>query len=173
MYYYVVVLQCFYTAGFSFDMALFILTQVGTTKPSVEKFSLYMRIVWLILQLDGVQRRLRIRTLSVLKQKCLESLWRYDFEIRKKSTSFEHICLERCMMIFLVLFGTRATDNQVKLLDMRKADKEWHSTDTLVDHLFCVIQAMQFCRHSEAQMNSVRKRFGYIMDGRRYQAHNR
>lgn len=36
------------------------------------------------------------------------------------------------------LSGTRAVDNQVKMLSSRKADREGHCSDAIADDLFCV-----------------------------------
>lgn len=49
------------------------------------------------------------------------------------------------------LFGTRATDNQVKTLSARKADKEGHSFDSIAEALFRVLMGIGFKRRGEPQ----------------------
>lgn len=64
------------------------------------------------------------------------------------------------------LFGTRAADNQVKMLSNRKADREGHSADAVADALFRIVLALRFRRRAEPQHVSVRKLIDSLMDGR-------
>ena len=48
------------------------------------------------------------------------------------------------------LCGTRAGDNQVKSLSIRKADREGHTADAIVDALFRVKLIVRFRRRGKA-----------------------
>lgn len=51
------------------------------------------------------------------------------------------------------LFGSRASDNQVKCVSNRKADREGHFADAVADALSCVVLALQFKRRGESDVN--------------------
>ena len=53
------------------------------------------------------------------------------------------------------LFGTRASDNQVKTLSNRNADKEGHAADVLADALFRIILGVRFHRRGESQIDNI------------------
>lgn len=48
------------------------------------------------------------------------------------------------------LYGTRAHDNQVKTISVRKADKEGHTVDAIADIIFRVTLMARFRRHDES-----------------------
>lgn len=70
------------------------------------------------------------------------------------------------------LFGTRAADNQVKMLSARKADREGHSADAVADALSRVVMALRFRRRGESQVESVGKLLSTLLDGKGQEALN-
>lgn len=54
----------------------------------------------------------------------------------------------------------------MKTLSTRKADREGHPADFVSDSLFRVVFATRFRRRGEPQVESVRKMFGALLDGR-------
>lgn len=76
-------------------------------------------------------------------------------------TELEHFAFKDTRSIFMHvlhlfltldddLFGTRASDNQVKSLSARKVDKEGHSADAVADALSRIIFALRFRRRGES-----------------------
>ena len=53
------------------------------------------------------------------------------------------------------LHGTRASDNQVKSLSLRKADREGHSADAIADALLRIILMVPFRRRGEKHAGNV------------------
>ena len=64
------------------------------------------------------------------------------------------------------LYGTRASDNQVKALCSRKASKEGHSAGAIADALFRVTLAVRFRRRGESQFENVSKMLDLVFEGR-------
>lgn len=64
-------------------------------------------------------------------------------------------------------FGARESDNQVKMLSARKADKEGHLADVIVDALFRILSAIRFRRRGESQSDSATKLVSLWMEGER------
>ena len=64
------------------------------------------------------------------------------------------------------LYGTRASDNQVKTIRSRKADKEGHCVDALADALFRVTLMVRFRRRGESQASNVEKLVNTVVDAR-------
>lgn len=64
------------------------------------------------------------------------------------------------------LYGTRANDNQVKMLSARKADKEGHCVDAIADALFRITFMVRFRRRGESQTENVEKLINSIVDER-------
>jgi hypothetical protein len=64
------------------------------------------------------------------------------------------------------LVGSRAEDNQVKSLSMRKADREGKTAEVIADALFRVVLALLFHRRDEAQADGVSKLIESLMEGR-------
>lgn len=65
------------------------------------------------------------------------------------------------------LYRTRASDNQLKTLSARKADKEGHMADVIADSLFRVVLATRFRRRQESQERNVTKLIEVLLDGMR------
>ena len=64
------------------------------------------------------------------------------------------------------LYGTRATDNQVKTLSNRKSDREGHAADTIADALFRVTLMVRFRRRGVSQAENVSMLVQAILEGR-------
>ena len=64
------------------------------------------------------------------------------------------------------LYGTRASDNQVKTLSSRKADREGHTADALCDALFRVTYMVRFRRREETQASCVASMIDALLEGR-------
>ena len=64
------------------------------------------------------------------------------------------------------LYGTRASDNQVKTLGNRKADKEGHTVDAIADALFRITLAIRFRRRGETQASNVKRLVESLLEGR-------
>lgn len=103
--------------------------------------------------------------------------WSAQRDQTRQLTEFDSIALRETRKIFFVplhmmatldddLFGTRAADNQVKMLRSRKADNDRHSADAVADVLFRVILALRFRRKGEVQLVSVRKLLETLLEGR-------
>lgn len=54
------------------------------------------------------------------------------------------------------IFGTRAADHQLKMLNSCRADYRGQSADALADALFCIVGAIQFWRNGDAHTESLR-----------------
>lgn len=102
--------------------------------------------------------------------------WHSDCDQTPKSSKFEELSFKDTRSVFLIvlhlfatldddLFGTRAHDNQFKMISNRKADKEGHSADALADALSRVLLAMRFWRRGEHQVDSVRNMLTGLFDG--------
>lgn len=70
------------------------------------------------------------------------------------------------------LFGTRATDNQVKTLRSRQDDRHGQSADAIADALSRIIFGLRFWRRRETQIDSVKTLLTYLFDGKVEEARN-
>ncbi|PXF43989.1 hypothetical protein BWQ96_06222 [Gracilariopsis chorda] len=68
------------------------------------------------------------------------------------------------------LYGTRASDNQVKSLSNRKADREGHQADAIADSLFRVTLMVRFRRRGESVFSNVRNLVDALLEGRAEQS---
>ena len=63
------------------------------------------------------------------------------------------------------LYGARASDNQVKTLSARKADREGNTADAMADALFRVTLMIMFRRRGEGQSANVSNLIGTLLEG--------
>lgn len=96
------------------------------------------------------------------------SNWTSQRDQTPNLSEFERVAFKDTRRIFLHLlhltltldddlFGTRATDNQVKTLSCRKADREGHSADTVACAISRVVFALRFRRRGEGQVEAVKR----------------
>lgn len=98
-------------------------------------------------------------------------------------SQFKHISFKETRDVFLHatfmflasddgLFGTRAADNQVKLLSNSKADKEGHAGDALADAQSRIVLGLRFRRQGETQVDALKSLLTVVFEGKGEQAKN-
>ncbi|PXF43284.1 hypothetical protein BWQ96_06981 [Gracilariopsis chorda] len=163
MYRYVSELLLSHTTGFSFEKNIEVLRQAGSTAPSLDR----VRFI-----ADNI-----LEYAPTGRGRQGEMHWNAQRDQKRQLSEFESIGFRDTRKVFFCplhllatldddLYGTRASDNQVKMLSARKADKEGHSADALADALFRIILAIRFRRRGEAQTESVKKLLSTVLDGR-------
>jgi hypothetical protein len=143
MLWYVSVLILSHCTGFSLTRSLELLLQEGISAPSLE--------------------RVRFISTNILAY-CPSgrgspgiSSWQCSRDQTQSLAEFEKAAFRTSCRVFLTpnhtyatvddeLYGTRATDNQVKTLSTRKADREGHCADAIADALFRITFFVRFRR---------------------------
>eukprot|EP00474_Spongospora_subterranea_P007755 CRZ08213.1 hypothetical protein [Spongospora subterranea] len=101
--------------------------------------------------------------------------WSSQRDMTPNLTAFEKVSFSVSNSIFVVpnhttatldddLYGTRASDNQVKTISNRKSDKEGHCADVIADALFRITLGIRFRRRGEFQVRNVDRQLNYILD---------
>ena len=63
------------------------------------------------------------------------------------------------------LYRTRASNNQVKTISSRKADREGHTADAIADALFRITSMMRFRRRGVSQSSNVSSLLDAVLEG--------
>jgi hypothetical protein len=106
-----------------------------------------------------------------------ERTWSAQRDETQYLDNFEKAAYEMTRKVFLTpmhtfatldddLYGTRAGDNQVKTLSIRKADREGHTADAIADALFRITLAVRFRRRGEQQSANVLRLISTLIEGR-------
>jgi hypothetical protein len=103
-----------------------------------------------------------------------QSTWQCSRDQTQLLSEFEKAALRNSCRLFLTpnhtyatlddLYGTRATDNQVKSLSARKADREGHCADALADALFRMTFFVRFRRRGHTQNENVTQLFNCVLE---------
>lgn len=140
MYRYVSVLLLSHTSGFSFAKTIEIRKQSGSSITSLE---IVRFIADKILAYSATGRGSDGHNEWNSQRDQTRQLGEFEF---RQSRKVFFVPLYLLATLDDDLFGTRAADNQVKMLSSRKADREGHSADALADALFLVVFALRFRR---------------------------
>ncbi|PXF41823.1 hypothetical protein BWQ96_08471 [Gracilariopsis chorda] len=141
MYRYVAVLLLSHTTGLSFDKTVSVLRQSGSIVPSLDRVRFIAENI-LVYSLTG-------------RGTDGEFQWNSQRDQTRQLSEFEHLALCDTRKVFFSplhllatldddLFGTRAANNQFKMISSRKAEREGHSADALADALFRIVLAIRF-----------------------------
>lgn len=140
--------------GYSFAKAISILKQAGSTPSSLE------RILFITANVIAYSPTRRDSDGQIS--------WNVQRDQTRYLTEFEMIGFRDTWKIFFTpldlmetfdddLFGSKASENQIKMSSARKADKEGHSAHAIADALFRLILVTRFRRRGEAQTEPVGK----------------
>jgi YqaJ-like viral recombinase domain len=105
------------------------------------------------------------------------STWSCSRDHTQSLSEFEKAAFRTSCRLFLTpnhtyatldddLYGTRASDNQVKSLSSRKADREGHCADALADALFRITFFVRFRRRGRTQSDNVNQLLSSILESR-------
>jgi hypothetical protein len=153
MYRFVAVLLYSHCTGFSVTKTIQKLSELGQNPPSLERTQF-------------IQSNILAYSATGRADGC--STWNSQRDQTHRLGEFEKAAFNMSCKVFLTplytlatldddLYGTRSSDNQVKTLSSRKADKEGHCADALADALFRITFMVRFRRRGEAQSLSVSK----------------
>ncbi|CDF37457.1 unnamed protein product [Chondrus crispus] len=162
LYRYVAVLLTSHLTGLSFEKTVDLFTRLNCNPPSTHRVRFISR--------NNLAHSATGRGRG-------ESAWSAQRDETQYLDAFEKAAYEMTRKIFLSpvhtfatldddLYGTRARDNQVKTLSMRKADREGHAADAIADALFCVTIAVRFRRRGEPQSTNVLELICTLIEGR-------
>lgn len=160
---YLAVMLCSHTTGLTMAKSIDLLKRFGAVVPSLQ------RVRWVSQHLLAFP--------IVGRGKDGASNWMAQRDQTPNLTEFEQTAFKDTKDIFLHvvhlfltldddLFGTRAADNQVKLLSSRKADKEGHSADAVADALSRIVFGLRFRRRGETQVDAVKALLSGIFEGK-------
>jgi hypothetical protein len=146
LYRYVAVLLLSHLTGLSFEKTLFLLARLNCNPPSLDRVRFISRNI--------------LAHPATGRGNMRESTWRTQRDETQYLGNFEKTAYEMTRKVFLTpmqlfatldddLYGTEASDNQVKTLSLRKADREGHTADAIADALFRVTLAVRFRRRGE------------------------
>jgi hypothetical protein len=152
MWRYLAVTLLSHTTGLSIEKTIEMLQNVGASPPSLESVR---RITTLIKAFSAMGRG-----------RTGERNWNSQRDQTAQLEPFEHAAFHSSCKIFLQpshsiltldddLYGTRASDNQVKHLSSRKADKEGHCADALAEPFTRVTVYVRFRRRGQRQEENV------------------
>jgi hypothetical protein len=160
---YVAVLTLSHCTGFSLTRSLELLLLEGIYAPSLE----------------------RVRFISTNILACCpsgrgnqgRSNWQCSRDQTQSLTELEKAAYKTSCRILLTpihtystlhdeLYGARATDNQVKILSARKADREGHCADAIADALFGITWFVRFRRRGHKQTENVNQVLNCILESR-------
>ena len=163
MYRFLAVLIFAHCTGFSFEKSIEILEALDGTAPKLDE------VLFISNNILGYS--------ATGRGNDGQSTWLSQRDLTPLLSDFEKVAFEVSLKIFFQphfqmatlqddLYGTRAQDNQVKTLRVRKADREGHQADVFADALFRMTLAPRFRRRGEKESQNVGKFLGGILDGR-------
>lgn len=149
---YLAVMLCSHTCGLTLEKSCDVLRRFGAVTPSLD------RVRWIS---DNV-----LDYSAVGRGNDGSATWLSQRDQTPSHTEFEHLAFRETRRVFFHLlhmfatldddlFGTHAADNQVKMLNARKDDKEGHSADAVADALSRVIVALRFRRQNLSDFKSL------------------
>ena len=163
MYRYVAVLLLSHCTGFSFAKTIGMILDCGCTPPALE------RVRFISTHILPYSPAYRGGGGTVT--------WNAQRDQTPSISEFERTAFRDTCKVFLTpvhmfvtmdddLYGSRATDNQVKSLSSRKADREGHIADAVADAFFRVTLMVRFRRRGESQLTNVRSLIADLLESR-------
>jgi hypothetical protein len=163
LYRYVAVLLLSHLTGLSFEKTVSLLARLDCKPPSLDRVRYISRNI--------------LAHPATGRGNMGERTWSAQRDETQYLDSFEKAAYEMTRKVFLTpmhtfatldddLYGTRASDNQVKTLSMRKADREGHTADVIADALFRITLAVRFRRRGEQQSANVLRLISTLIEGR-------
>ena len=162
MYQYVAVLLLSHLTGISFKKTTTLLQDLNCATPPLDR----MRFVSMNIKGFSPTSRGDVSDISWIAQR----------DMTQQLDAFELICFRVTCNVFLNpvhtfttldddLYGTRAGDNQMKSLSIRKADREGYTADAIADTLFRVTLIVRFRRRGEKQSHNVKHLIRNLLEG--------
>lgn len=163
MYNYMAVLLFSHCTGFSFEKTAVIMPQDGLQQVDVER----MKFISNNILAFSPTGRGNHGGISWLPQRDQTQLL----------TQFERAAYRTTCKMFVSpthtlatldddLYGTRPSDNQVKTISSRKADREGHTADAIADALFRITLMVRFRRRGVTQTSNVSSLLDALLEGR-------
>ena len=163
LYCYVAILLMSHCTGISFQKTTDIMQRDGCKTPSLEEMRFISNHILAFSPTARGQDGSRT--------------WLAQRDQTQRLTQFENTAFRVCCKIFFSpthtpatldedLYGSRATDNQVKTFSNRKSDREGHAADTIADAIFRVTLMVRFRRRGVSQAENVSMLVQAILEGR-------